>query len=385
MFEFLFSKKNSEPADEAFSAAWLRPIIEELSDAALAYDEDFKILIFNKRAERLFSLSAKSVLGRIVSLDKASDPQFKFLVQVLFPSLAPSVILKTDAGVYPQLADLNFEETHLRVTTNRIVDASGKVRGFTKVIRDRTREVEILKSKSEFLTIAAHQLRTPLTAVNWAFEGLINDAELNVDSKELAETGGAAAKKLLKIVDDLLDAAKLEDGKFGYTFAEHNLVEFIDKLLVEVEPIAKEYKVNLFFSAKQAIVLTFDEVKLGIALTNLIDNAIKYNVLNGTVTVGIQLASDPRFVQVSVVDTGVGIPEGDIKKLFTKFFRAENVMQFSTEGSGLGLYVVKNIIMRHGGNIWVESQLNRGTTVHFTLPIDPSLIPQKELIIEEEF
>jgi signal transduction histidine kinase len=222
----------------------------------------------------------------------------------------------------------------------------------------------------------------------------MKDSELNIDSKDLAQTGGAAAKKLLKIVDDLLDAAKLEDGKFGYDFKEHDLLGFIDKLLVEAGPIAKEYNVNLFFSSgggsasggKKPVpnFLTFDEAKVGIALTNLIDNAIKYNVPNGAVTVDAKLASDPRFLQISVSDTGVGIPENDIKKLFTKFFRAENVMQFATEGSGLGLYVVKNIIMRHGGNIWVESQLHRGTTFYFTLPIDASLIPQKDLITEEE-
>ena len=149
--------------------------------------------------------------------------------------------------------------------------------------------------------------------------------------------------------------------------------------------MAKAYNVSVFFEKPdQPIIVTFDEQKLGIAISNLIDNALKYNVPKGSVTVNLRLVLNQPYAEVSIKDTGVGIPPEDIKKLFTKFFRAENVMQFETEGSGLGLFVVKNIIERHGGKIWVESELNRGTTFHFTLPTDARLIPQKEAITEDE-
>lgn len=371
-------------SDEAFSAAWLRPIIADLTDAVVAYDEDFKILIFNKAAEQLFGIGAGEVVGRVVSLESGREARLKFLVQVMFPSLAPSVVSRSEEGVFPQVADLNFDDVNLRVTTNRITDAAGKVQGFTKIIRNRTREVQVLKSKGEFLTVAAHQLRTPLTAVNWVFGGLKKDATIGPESRELIETGGLASEKLLKIVDDLLNAAQLEEGKFGYQFQEADLGAFLDKLVYESGPVAKEYDVNVFLEKPdQPVAITFDEQKLGIAISNLVDNAIKYNVPKGAVTVAMREVPGQPYVEVSVKDTGVGIPPEDIKKLFTKFFRAENVMQFETEGSGLGLFVVKNIIERHGGKIWVESELNRGTTFHLTLPTDARLIPQKELVRED--
>ena len=109
------------------------------------------------------------------------------------------------------------------------------------------------------------------------------------------------------------------------------------------------------------------------------DNAVRYNVENGSVTVSVKKLTDKPYVEVRIADTGIGIPPENMEKVFTKFFRAENVLRRETEGSGLGLFITKNIINRHGGTIWAESVIDRGTTFHFTLPTDPKLIPPKEV------
>ena len=142
---------------------------------------------------------------------------------------------------------------------------------------------------------------------------------------------------------------------------------------------------NIYFEgpASGAVAVPADPEKLGIVVTNLLDNAIKYNVPNGQVVVRAEKLPDRPYVQISIKDTGMGIPKEDIGKLFTKFFRSGNMMHKATTGSGLGLYIVKNIIRRHGGEIWVESELDRGTTFYFTLPTDSALIPPKELIYGE--
>lgn len=388
LLDFLKPKQTSGVSESveitAMSDAWLRSVVSELSDAVLAYDENFSVLMFNKAAERVFGVSASEVLGKTLSIAQASDPKLQRLAQVVFPSLAPTVIPRSEQGAYPHVADIRFEDAFLRVTTNRITDEAGKTQGFTKVIRDRTREAEILKSKGEFITVAAHQLRTPLTAVGWAFQGLKKDMALSADSKLLVDTGDLAAQKLLQIVNDLLDVAKMEGGKFGYEFVSGDLVAFLDSVIQGAKPVAQSYNVELFFDApKEPIPMDFDAQKIGIALSNLIDNGIKYNVPNGSVTVSVRKLPEAPYVEVRVKDTGVGIPPEGLKKLFTKFFRAENVLKFSTEGSGLGLYLAKNIVNRHGGKIWAESELNRGTTFYFTLPTDPSLIPKKEVIEED--
>ena len=364
----------------------LNSVINNLNDGVIAYDEQFNVLVLNPAAEQIFNLKASEVVGKTFSLDSAKDTRFRLLTQVMFPSLAPTVIKRSDHGIFPQIVDIILENPHLelKVSTAKILDDSGGILGYIKLIKDRTRELELLHAKSEFITVASHQLRTPLTAVVWSLESLKKES-LNESQKELVITGGQAANKLLETVDGLLNVAKIEEGKFGYQFEQINLAEFLEKLLQQSLVIAQEYKVNVYFDKpKEEISLMADSQKLGVVVATLIDNAIKYNVPNGQVVVKLERLVDQPFVQVSVKDTGVGIPPEEIDKLFTKFFRAKNVLQFKTEGSGLGLYIAKNIVKRHGGEIWAESVLNRGSTFYFTLPTDSTLIPPKEIVYGEE-
>jgi len=299
----------------------------------------------------------------------------------MFPSLAPTVARHSEAGAYPQVIDISFPGQELRISTDKLQDESGRVLGFVKLVQDRTREVELMRSKSEFITIAAHQLRTPLTAVNWIFEGFAKSKALPKDDLELAKNGLTATRKLLKIVNDLLDVSKIEEGRFGYNFEQTNLVGFISELLKNAQAEAKEYGIKLYFDkgGQQQQMVTIDPNRLGLAVSNLLDNAIRYNVENGSVTIAIKQLTDKPYIEVSVADTGIGIPPENMEKIFTKFFRAENVLKRETEGSGLGLYITKNIVNRHGGTIWAESVIDRGTTFHFTLPTDSKLIPPKEV------
>jgi len=269
----------------------------------------------------------------------------------------------------------------LRIATDRIVDASGQLLGFVKIARDRTREIQLLKSKTEFMATASHQLRTPATATHWAIEEL-SKQNLSPEQKPIVETALAAAAKLMKTINDMLDVSKIEEGEFGYKFENVEIISFVEDVIRGMEPVAKQLNIKLYLQKPEdkSIALSIDGQKIGIVLSNLIDNAIKYNVANGEVIVKIERVASEPYLKIGVKDSGVGIPEEDIKKLFTKFFRSENVIRFATEGSGLGLYIAKNIIERHGGKIWVESEINRGSTFYFTLPTDPKLIPQKELV-----
>ncbi len=369
------------------SARRIESIIFNLADGIIAYDNNFKINVFNPAAGAIFDLKAKDLIGRTIGPEKAQDPDLRLLTQVMFPSLAPIVQRKSESGTYPQVVDLSFTdpEMELRVSTDRITDTGGTVIGFVKIVHNRTREIEIYRSKSEFVTVAAHQLRTPLTAVHWTFETLSSSANVAAADKELVSNGLILSNKLLKIVNDLLDTSKIEEGRFGYNFANVNLVDFVANILENANPIAKQYGVNLYFDRgpEPSISVSIDASKLGLAVSNLIDNAIKYNVKNGSVTVRIKRVTGQPYMQVDIEDTGIGIPEEAMDKLFTKFFRADNVMKFQTEGTGLGLYISKNVVERHGGAISAESTLDRGSTFSFTIPTDPKLIPPTEVSAAE--
>ena len=373
-------RKNSAERSE------FKNIIFNLEDALVVYDESFEILFFNPAAEKLFKTNSDLVLGRQLQPQDIEKPAFRLLVQIIFPSLAPSVVSRSKAGEYPQIVDLSFTEPtlELRVTTSPINDDSGKLLGFVKIIHDRTRELSLIKSKNEFLTVASHQLRTPVTDITWAVEELSKDATLNENSRSLVENTKIATRELLKIIEDLLNIARIEEGHFGYHFESADIVEFVNKILAQVAPIARKSGIKVYFDRpKESLpVVTIDFQKLSLALDNLLGNAIRYNVENGEVIVKVDKVLNQPFLEVSVKDTGIGIPADDISKLFGKFFRAENALKSQTAGSGLGLYIAKNIIQSHGGRVWAESELNRGSVFHFTLPTDPRLIPQHEVATE---
>jgi len=365
----------------------LKSIISNLRDGIIAYDPNFKILIFNRAAEEILNLKAEEVIGQYFNLERVRETPYRLIGQVIFPSLAPVVIRRSEPGVYPQIIDLSLEEPkiELRVTTDKILDPNGQLLGFVKIVHDRTRELELIRSKNEFIGVASHQLRTPLTSIQWSLESLIKE-NLTESQKNLVNIALDVSAKALKTVNDLLDVSKIEEGRFGYQFENIDIISFIEEIIKSVNDFAKQFNVKIYFQRpdEPSIVLSVDPQKLSIVISNLLDNAIRYNVPNGEVIVAVERVKDQPYVKISVKDTGIGIPQEGINKLFTKFFRAENVIKVDPNGSGLGLYIAKNIIKRHGGEIWVESEINRGSIFYFTLPTDPKLIPSKEIVYGEE-
>lgn len=230
------------------------------------------------------------------------------------------------------------------------------------------KEVETMKS--EFITTVAHQLRTPLTRVKWAIQTVFNSelGKVNNEQKDALRTGYEANQNIINIVNNLLESAKTEATYLGYNFQQVFLEPVIAKTVNDFNSVANQKKINLEFltSQKTLPAVKIDPEKISLALGNLIDNALAYTPPEGKITVILENFGD--CAKVSVKDTGIGIPRDSMDKLFTRFFRAKNAVSVKTEGSGLGLYIAKNIIMMHGGEIWAESKESEGTTFYFTIP-----------------
>lgn len=364
-------------------------IVSGFSEGTIAYDQNFRVWSMNPAAEVICGVRKEEVIGQAVTPEWGANERFKILTQIMFPSLAP-IVTKKSVATYPQVVEVSFtepRELHLEITTNQIFDETGKLLGFLKVIRDRSREVELLKVKTEFISVAAHQLRTPITQIKWAAETFVKGdlGKLSGEQEPIIKQVSKTADKLIEMVDDFLNLAKIEEGKFGYEFEKSDLISLIQEVLEYFESLAKERNVRLIFYKPEQTPppLLMDRRRIMLVLQNLVENAIRYNVKNGEVRVRADWLKDKPYVQVSVEDTGLGIPEKDLPRIFSKFFRSENVMRVETEGSGLGLFIVKNIVKRHGGDIWVKSVEKRGTTFTFVLPTDESLIPQAEIPARE--
>ena len=342
----------------------LSALAADIDEAFIAYDADFTVRMINKRAEEMLAISAAVILNKQFSLEMAKDPAHAVFAGIMYPSLAPTLVRLSEAGAEPQQVKIIFENPHREffASTRRVQS------GFMKVVREVTREGSLVQSKSDFITVAAHQLRTPATAVNWTFENLEKEDDLPPIAREAVTTGHAAARNLLDVITHLLDAAQIEDGRFGYSFESVDLTAFLDTILGQSMPIAKQYGVNIYFDRPaETVMVSADPTKLGMAIANLVDNGIKYNSEGGNVTVSLKAVA--ANAEIEIRDTGAGIAEADMSKLFQKFYRGEGTMKKVTGGSGLGLYLAKNIIEGHKGTIRVESMEGRGTTFFITIPL----------------
>ncbi|MFH0712929.1 MAG: ATP-binding protein [Candidatus Jorgensenbacteria bacterium] len=357
-----------------------------LKDGVIIYSPDFEILNLNQAAEEITETRAEEVVGKKITPQSMKDPKLKIITQVLFPTLAPTATdLSKDS--WPQIVRIETENPPLKLHTilDRLIDDRKKTVGFIKVVRDETRERGIVESKGEFVSVAAHQLRTPLTALSWSLESLNESLKDKPEIQEQLKASSDLTERMIKIVNDLLDVAKIEEGKFGYKFEDVELSEFISQIISHVEPIATGYGINVRFDdRKKKYGVRIDSSRLGMVLSNILDNAIRYNTKDGNVTITLEeVLNGGRFVKIRIADTGIGIPEEELGHTFEKFHRSQNAIQTEPNGSGLGLYIAKNIVKRHGGEIGVESTLGRGTTFWFTLPLDKVLVPEKGVVYEE--
>ncbi len=247
------------------------------------------------------------------------------------------------------------------------------VRRDIELTEANTRLMALDVSKSEFVSVAAHQLRTPITGIRWSFSTLLDRemGEINSEQQKILEDGLKSSVRMIALINDLLNVARIEEGRFGLRFKKYALGIIMQGVADRHRKAIDEKGILFFLDIQPGIPsLDLDEEKMNIALDNIFDNAIKYTSPGGTITAKIR--EEKHIVHVAISDTGIGIPKNQIDKLFAKFFRADNAMRFQTSGSGLGLYVVKNIIETHGGAIHVESEENKGTTISFTLPIPSS-------------
>ena len=259
---------------------------------------------------------------------------------------------------------------------------NNEVIGAVEVFRDVTNEREIDKAKSEFVSLASHQLRTPLSTINWYAEILLEgDAgTLTEDQKKYLQEIYTGNQRMVALVNALLNVSRIELGTFTVQPTDTDMKKLIQDVASEQEPQIKERNIN--FSCKLSDTIPHMQVDaelMWMVFQNLLSNAIKYTPPGGSVTFSMS-TKDPgdkldgkaikeKSLCVSVEDTGYGIPESQKDKIFTKLFRADNVKEKDAEGTGLGLYIVRSIVEHSGGEIWFESKQDEGTTFYVLLPM----------------
>jgi PAS domain S-box-containing protein len=345
-------------------------IIANFSDPIVFVDNSGLLKLFNPAAQKILKIDKKDMNTKISSTNNFSLDNFAKVFACSFEVKTGEETQFVAEGEEEFKVQHKGQTLTFKVSTNKVVDR-GYFLGTMKIFTNLTREKEIDKLKSEFITIAAHQLRTPLAAIKWVFKLVLDEeaGKINEEQKQYLNKGYQSNERIINLVNDMLDVSRIEEGRFGYSFAKENFLETLEEVLDNLKGQVKEREINLDVKTpKEVPLMTLDRSKITLVLQNLLENAVKYTPNNGTVKVKVEVGKNN--LKVTIKDNGVGIPEEAQKKIFSKFFRAQNVMRMQTEGSGLGLFIVKNIIQKHGGKISFNSTEGKGSEFVFQLPLN---------------
>jgi PAS domain S-box-containing protein len=336
-------------------------IINNFADGLLVFDKNGKLDLINPQAEKNLDLKKRDIVGRPLS-ELKTFPTVEPIIDIL--TRETGEIFRKEIKIEPR------ENLILEVSTVPILTDDIKT-GTMVILHDISREKMVEKIKTEFVSLAAHQLRTPLSAIKWTLRMLL-DGDLGKITEEQEELMGKcyqSNERMINLVNDLLDVARIEEGRYIYGMSTANMEDIVQFVLNTYKEEFEKRNIKIEFKKGEEKIprVNIDVEKMKLVIQNLLDNAMKYTLSGGTVTIFLKYGK--KEIEVEVSDTGMGIPEDQKGRVFSKFFRGANALRIETEGSGLGLFLAKNIIEAHGGKIWFESEEGVGTTFYFNIPL----------------
>jgi PAS domain S-box-containing protein len=349
----------------------LEATLNSIGDAVLAVWEDKRIVILNPIAEKICGYSFKKVENKnykdFLKFIKEDTKEELDIISMAFNS--NNRIIRNDLA----LLNKNKNLISIDISAAPIKDQNNKKIGIIIVFRDVMEKREIERMRSDFISTVSHQLRTPLSAMKWFIEILLNGdvGKLKNEQVDVINEVRASNQNMIDFVNQMLSVSRIENEDLVINPETINLENSINEFINEILPITKEKKQELAFSGikDKSLEIKIDKNLLRNIIHNLLINASRYTPDNGKISLSVKKHNKDDLLFI-VKDNGIGIPKKDYGKLFKKFSRAGNAIKYEASGSGLGLYIIKSILDLVGGKIWFESEENKGTAFFFTLPID---------------
>lgn len=336
----------------------LASILRSMADGVITVDAEGCVIVTNPPADRLFSaLRNRESNGAIENQPDG------------LPQPLREIFYTVVQDEREHAADITVLGRTWEVVMAPLYDRE-QVRGAVAVLRDVTEERRLDKLRKDFVANVSHELRTPLAMLQGYSEALVDDiAESHEERRELAKVIHDESLRMGRLVNELLDLARMEAGHIHLERKDVNIHALVERVCRKFQAIAREQKVHLVMedNLKQLPTAWWDQDKVEQILTNLIDNAIRHTPIGGTVTLrGIE---ENGMIHFSVHDTGTGIPESDLPFIFDRFYKADKARKRDQSGTGLGLFIVRHLVEAHGGTVMVDSQPGEGTTFTAHLPL----------------
>lgn len=342
-------------------------IVESISDGIILTDNENKILLVNRAAERILDIKEKKVLNKHVLESVKQKEIFKVIKQVKEDKEQERLEISHDFTVIDDKI-----AKHYRANATPILTQEEARIGVITLIQDITKLKEVDQMKSDFVSTVSHEFRTPLTSITMAV-GLLMDevpGKINEDQKELLEAIQEDGKRLTNLVTELLDLSRIESGKVQMDLQSCEVKEVINHAVKHFDIQLKEKNIKLIKDINDNLPkVKADADKIAWVINNLVSNALRFTPTDGSGKIFVKTKETANKLLISVSDNGEGIPEEYLKTIFDKFIQVKDKNGETTGGAGLGLAISKEIIKAHGGEIWATSELGRGSSFYFTLMI----------------
>jgi two-component system, OmpR family, phosphate regulon sensor histidine kinase PhoR len=332
-------------------------ILGSMSEGVIACDNNSRILLMNQTIEQMFSV-------------KPDDYQGKMFLEVIRNNDLHDILTRVISGgrlIRKEISILLPVEKTFLIHANPLL-YSQKVVGAVMVLHDITEIKRLENMRKEFVSNVSHELRTPLTSIRGFIETMLGGAlEDRNNNRRFLNIIDSQAQRLGKLIDDILEISKMESEEPKLNIKPLDIQELIQEVMISFKPQLDKAKIKLSAQIKDTLPQVYaDRDKIKQVLINLIDNAIKFNRENGSIKIGAETTD--RVLKVNIADTGLGIPDKDISRIFERFYRVDKARSRELGGTGLGLAIVKHIIEAHHGKVGVESIEGQGSTFWFTLP-----------------
>ena len=336
-------------------------IIESSDDAIISISMEGTIISWNKGAERLYGYTAQEIIGQPVSVLMPSEKEddFPFILKQLRTGKRMEHYETKRQAKDGKIIDVS-------ITVSPIKDSTGNIIGASKIARDISMRIEVEKRREEFISTASHELKTPITtqkAYGELLERLIKKNG-HVEYLPYIEKMNVQTIKITKLIEDLLELSRMRNGKFVMVNKVFAYEDLISEVVEDMQRITSQH---IQWKSKLDVKVKGDRDRIGQVITNLVTNASKYSPNADKIVVAAFIQDDK--VITTVTDYGIGIDDSYYEKIFELFFRVTSHDEKTYPGMGIGLNFSKEIIKRHGGNIWVESKKGVGSTFFFSLPI----------------